>query len=52
MALALDRLIDCLFYSKFKLFYNEVHENNENGVKMADLHAKGGSLQGFPFDKI
>ena len=30
-------MIDCLFYSKLKLFYNELHVNNENGVKIADL---------------
>ena len=35
-----DWLINWFFKSKFELFWYE------NGAKMADLHAKSGSLQG------
>ena len=35
-----------------KIFYNEAHVNNKNGVKKADLHAKSRSLQGCPSDRI
>ena len=45
------KLIDCLFYLKFKLFYNEVHLNIGNGVKKTDLHANGSSLQGWSLGK-
>ena len=37
-----------LFYSKFKLSYNEVRENTENGVNKANLHGKSGSFARLP----
>ena len=40
---------DSLIVYLCKSFFYNV--NNENGVKMADLHAKGGWLQGSPLDR-